>query len=611
MSDTAQMSEHLKTDYRNHTCGSLRATDVGSEVNLAGWAANQRDHGDLIFVDLRDRFGVTQIAISRSELEEDAFKACESIRAEFVLRISGNVGKRKPGAENPDMPTGQVEVNASQVEILSPSKTPPFDVSEFCKAGEEQRLKYRYLDLRRPPLQRNMMIRHKAAAAARSYLNSLDFMEIETPMLAKSTPEGARDYLVPSRLYHGKFYALPQSPQLFKQLLMVAGYDRYYQIARCMRDEDLRADRQPEFTQIDIEMSFAGQEDVFAMTEGLMQTMFREAIGAEIPTPFPRLTHAEAMRRWGCDKPDLRFELELVDISALAVESDFKVFKSVVEKGGMVKALNAKGAATLSRKQIDGLGTTAGVYGAKGLAWIKINEGKLTSPIVKFFDEGLMEKIVEALDGQDGDLLLFVADVPAVTNAALNAVRNQLGRDLGLIKEGDFKFLWVTDFPLFGWSAEEKRWNSEHHPFTAPYWEDLDKLESDPGNIRSQSYDIILNGVEAGSGSVRIHDPRIQKRIFDALQLDPAEVQQRFGFFTDALEYGTPPHAGIAPGFDRLIAMMVGLDSIRDVIAFPKTQRAIDPMTGAPGDVDQKQMDELGISVDQDETEDPGQADGE
>ncbi len=597
MSDTAQVPEHLKTKYRNHTCGSLRASNMGSEINLAGWAANQRDHGDLIFVDLRDRFGVTQVAISKSEVDEATFKACEAVRAEFVLGVTGTVQKRKAGAENPDLPTGEIELVASKVEIFSPAKTPPFDVSEHCKAGEEQRLKYRYLDLRRPPLQRNMMIRHKAAAAVRSYLNSLDFMEIETPMLAKSTPEGARDYLVPSRLYHGKFYALPQSPQLFKQLLMVAGYDRYYQIARCMRDEDLRADRQPEFTQIDIEMSFAGQEDVFTMTEGLMATMVKAAIDVDVETPFPRLTYAEAMDRFGCDKPDMRFGLELADISELAAESDFKVFKTVVEKGGMVKAINAKGAATLSRRQIDELGATAGVYGAKGLAWIKIDGDNLNSPIVKFFDEDLMSRIVEKLGGEDEDLLLFVADVKNVTNASLNAVRNKLGRDLGLIKDKDFKFLWVTDFPLFGWSEEEKRWMSEHHPFTAPYWEDLDKMESDPGNVRSQSYDIVLNGVEAGSGSVRIHDPRVQKQVFAALKLDPEEVKQRFGFFTDALEYGTPPHAGIAPGFDRLVAIMCGLESIRDVIAFPKTQRAIDPMTEAPGPVDDKQMEDLGLAV--------------
>ena len=476
MSDGAQMPVHLKTRYRNHTCGSLRASDVGSEVSLAGWAANQRDHGDLIFVDLRDRFGVTQVAIGKSEVDAATFKACEGVRAEFVLSVAGTVRKRKEGAENPDLPTGQIELAAQKVDVLAPAKTPPFDVSEHCKAGEEQRLKYRYLDLRRPPLQRNMMIRHRAAAAVRSYLNSLDFLEIETPMLAKSTPEGARDYLVPSRLYHGRFYALPQSPQLFKQLLMVAGYDRYYQIARCMRDEDLRADRQPEFTQIDIEMSFAGQEDVFTMTEGLMASMVKAAIDVDVETPFPRLTYAEAMDRFGCDKPDMRFDLELVDISELAVQSDFKVFKTVVEKGGIVKAINARGAATLSRKQIDELGEAAAVYGAKGLAWIKIDGGKLNSPIVKFFDEGLMAKIVDRLGGRDGDLLLFVADVKNVTNASLNAVRNKLGRDLGLINENEFKFLWVTDFPLFGWSEEEKRWMSEHHPFTAPYWEDLDKL---------------------------------------------------------------------------------------------------------------------------------------
>jgi aspartyl-tRNA synthetase len=598
------MPVHLKTNYRNHTCGSLRVADAGTEVRLSGWAANRRDHGGLIFIDLRDRYGVTQVVIDPKRTDAATFGAAESVRSEFVLAVCGRVEKRLEGKENPDLPTGGIEVVAAKLEVLSPARTPPFDVSEHCKAGEEQRLRYRYLDLRRPPLQRFMAVRHRAAQAVRGYLNALDFMEIETPMLAKSTPEGARDYLVPSRLYHGRFYALPQSPQLFKQLLMVAGFDRYYQIARCMRDEDLRADRQPEFTQIDIEMSFAGQEDVFPMTEGLLAAMFKAGIGAEVATPFPRLTYAEAMDRFGCDKPDLRFGLELVEVSDLARESDFKVFRSVVENGGMVKAINAKGAATLSRKQIDELGAAAAVYGAKGLAWIKIEAGKLSSPIVKFFSEGLMARIVERLGGADGDLLLFVADVKSVTNASLNAVRGRLGRDLGLIREGEFRFLWVTDFPLFAWDAEGKRWASEHHPFTAPNWEDAEKIESDPAAVRSQSYDVVLNGVEAGSGSVRIHDPRVQRRIFEALHLSTEEINERFGFFTEALEYGTPPHAGIAPGFDRLVAIMNGLDSIRDVIAFPKTQRAIDPMTGAPGDVSERQMKELGLVVVEEDSQD-------
>jgi len=596
------MEKHLQTAYRNHTCGSLRAENAGEEVRLAGWASSRRDHGGLIFIDLRDRFGVTQVVVDPRRAEGAAHEAAESVRAEFVLAVSGVVEKRLEGKGNPDLVTGEIEVVARELKVLSPAKTPPFDISEHCQAGEEQRLKHRYLDLRRPQMREAVITRSRVAAAVREHLNSLGFVEIETPLLAKSTPEGARDYLVPSRLYHGKFYALPQSPQLFKQLLMVSGFDRYYQLARCLRDEDLRGNRQPEHTQIDMEMSFAGQEDVFAVAEGVMRAAFKAGIDYEVRANFPRLTYEEAMSRFGTDKPDLRFGLEMQDVSELARESEFKVFKGAVEKGGIVKALNAKGAAKLSRKQIDELAAAGSVYGAKGLAWIKVEAGgKANSPIAKFFEAGLLGKLIAKLGGEEGDLLLFVADQAAVAGASLAAVRNRLGRDLGLIKPGDFRFLWVTDFPLFAWGEEEKRWVSEHHPFTAPYWEDLDILESDPGKVRSQSYDLVLNGEELASGSVRIHDPRVQKRIFEVLQLSEEEIAERFGFFTEALAYGTPPHAGIAPGFDRVVAVMLGQEGIRDVIAFPKTQRAIDPMTGAPGDVGERQLEELGLSV---ETED-------
>jgi aspartyl-tRNA synthetase len=592
------MPEHLRTKYRDHTCGSLRAGDDGAEVRLSGWAANRRDHGGLVFIDLRDRYGVTQVVVDPQRASAATHAAAESVRAEFVLRVAGAVAKRLAGKENPHIATGAIEVVARELEVLSPAKTPPFEISEFCQAGEEQRLKYRYLDLRRPQLQKAIAMRHRAAQAVRAHLNALDFLEIETPLLAKSTPEGARDYLVPSRLYHGKFYALPQSPQLFKQLLMVAGYDRYYQIARCMRDEDLRADRQPEFTQIDLEMSYAGQEDVFRVTEGLMAAMFKAACGAEIPIPFPRLAYAEAMARFGCDKPDLRYGLELGEVTDLVKDCEFKIFREVLAAGGVVKGLCATGAAGYSRKQVDELAAAAAVYGVKGLAPIKVEAGgKLASPIAKFFAPELLAKVVARLGGKEGDLVLMVADVRKVADAGLSAVRNKLGRDLKLVREGDFRFLWVTDFPLFAWDTEEKRWASEHHPFTAPNWDDLALIDSEPGKVRSQSYDAVLNGSEVASGSVRIHDPRLQRRIFDVLQLTPEEVESRFGFFTEALSYGTPPHAGIAPGFDRLVAIMNGLDSIRDVIAFPKTQRAIDPMTGAPGDVSARQMKELGLSV--------------
>ena len=590
------------TLYRTRTCGELTAVDVGKTVKLAGWAAYRRDFGGLIFIDLRDRFGITQVVVDPQRASKETHAAAESVRAEFVLGVTGKVQRRLEGKENPNIPTGQIEVVADTVEVLSVAQTPPFEITDRCKANEDLRMKYRYLDLRRPEMNERMVMRHRVALAVREYLASEGFLEIETPILAKSTPEGARDYLVPSRLYHGKFYALPQSPQLFKQLLMVAGFDRYFQIAKCMRDEDLRGNRQPEFTQIDLEMSFAGQEDVFRVTEGMMAAAFKAGIGYELKTPFARMTYKEVMDRYGSDKPDLRFGLELRDVSDIVKDAEFKVFREAVAKGGMVKGLCATGAGGFSRKQIDDLTAAAGVFGARGLAWIKIEAGgKLNSPIAKFFSPDVLAKIVERLGGKEGDLLLFVADVPKVVNNALSAVRSKLGADLGLAREGEFACLWVTDFPLFAWDDEEKRWASEHHPFTAPNWDDLQYLESDPARVRSQSYDLVINDWEMASGSVRIHDTRLQKKIFEILKLSEEDIQKRFGFFTEALAYGTPPHAGIAPGLDRLLARMLGLSSIAEIMAFPKTQRAIDAMTGAPGDVSERQLKELGIVVVQEE----------
>ena len=586
------------TAYRTHTCGALTAADVGQSVRLAGWAANRRDHGGLVFIDLRDRFGLTQVVVDPQRASKETHAAAESVRAEFVLAVAGKVQRRLAGKENPNLATGAIEVVAEKLEVLSPAQTPPFEISDHCQVGEDLRFKYRYLDLRRPEMRDRLLVRHRVALAVRQHLAAEGFVEIETPILAKSTPEGARDYLVPSRLYPGKFYALPQSPQLFKQLLMVAGFDRYFQIAKCLRDEDLRGNRQPEHTQIDMEMSFAGQEDVFRVGEGVMRAAFQAGIGLEIQTPFPRMTYAEAMARFGCDKPDLRFGLELVEVTELAKESEFKIFREAVASGGVVKGLCATGAGALSRKQIDELAAAAAVFGARGVSWVKVEaDGKLNSPIAKFFAPEILGKVVTRLGGRPGDLLLLVADGRKVADSSLAAVRNKLGKDLGLIKPGEFRFLWLTDFPLFAWDQEEQRWVSEHHPFTAPNWADLDILESDPARVRSQSYDLVLNGEEMASGSVRIHDPRLQKRIFQALKLSEEDIKARFGFFTEALTYGTPPHAGIAPGLDRLVTRMLGLAAIAEVMAFPKTQRAIDAMTGAPGEVSERQLKELGLVI--------------
>ncbi|HOX05403.1 MAG TPA: aspartate--tRNA ligase [Planctomycetota bacterium] len=594
--------QSLETLYRSHSCGALTAADVGATVKLAGWAANRRDFGGLIFIDLRDRYGITQVVVDPQRASKETHAAAESVRMEFVLGVTGKVQRRLAGKENPNLPTGQIEVIAEKVEVLSVAQTPPFEITDRCKANEDLRLKYRYLDLRRPEMNARMVMRHRVALAVRDYLSAQGFVEIETPILAKSTPEGARDYLVPSRLYHGKFYALPQSPQLFKQLLMVAGFDRYFQIAKCMRDEDLRGNRQPEFTQIDLEMSYAGQEDVFRVTEGMMAAAFKAGINYDLKVPFARLTYKECMDRFGSDKPDLRFGLELREVSDLVKDAEFKVFREAVAKGGIVKGLAATGAGAYSRKQIDDLTAAAAVFGARGLAWLKLEaDGKASGPIAKFFAADLTARLVERLGGKPGDLLLFVADSAKVANNSLSAVRSKLGADLGLAKDGEFACLWVTDFPLFAWDEEEKRWASEHHPFTAPNWDDLQHLDTDPAKVRSQSYDLVINDWEMASGSVRIHDSRLQKKIFEILKLSEDEIQKRFGFFTEALSYGTPPHAGIAPGLDRLLARMLSLSSIAEIMAFPKTQRAIDAMTGAPGDVSERQLKELGIVIPEEE----------
>ncbi len=589
---------------RTHTCGELKKANVGQTVTLAGWVQNRRDHGSLMFIDLRDRYGLSQIVFDTEKPE--VLRLGQDVRAEWVLQVTGKVLARPDDMVNPKMATGEIELAVESFQVFSKSAALPFEVDEHAKVGEEARLTYRYLDLRRPTMQHNLATRHKFIHAIRETMNEQGFLEIETPILAKSTPEGARDYLVPSRVHWGHYYALPQSPQLFKQLCMIGGCDRYYQIARCFRDEDLRADRQPEFTQLDLEMSFADQEDVFAVAEACMKAGFKAAIGADIATPFPRMTYHEAMDKYGCDKPDLRFGLELHDLSDLVAEVEFKVFRAVLSSGGMVKGIVIPGGDGFSRKELDvELLDVAKPYGAKGLAWIKITpEGEYTGAPVKFFSKEQIDAIRDRMGAKPGDAMAFSADKKRIVNASLAAVRNYLGQvKLGLTKPGDFKFTWVTDFPAFEWAPEDKRWQSAHHPFTSVNEEDMESmLAADPTKedcglekVRSAAYDMVLNGSEVASGSVRIHDAVQQKKVFQVLKLSEAEVTERFGFFTEALRYGTPPHAGIAPGIDRLVAMMLGYDSIREVIAFPKNAKAVDLMSGAPGTVDAIQVKELGI----------------
>ena len=569
---------------------------MGKEVAVMGWVHKRRNLGSLLFVDLRDRTGLLQIVFG-DQTDREVFDKAETIRNEYVIAVKGEVAPRAPEAVNPSMKTGRIEILATELRILSSSETPPFHIEENSGVNEATRLKYRYLDLRRPDMQENLMLRHKVAKIARDYFDENGFLEIETPVLIKSTPEGARDYLVPSRVHPGKFYALPQSPQLFKQLLMVAGYDRYFQVAKCFRDEDLRADRQPEFTQLDLEMSFVDVDDVITINEGFIKKAFKEALGVDIETPFPRMPYREAMERFGSDKPDMRFGMELVDVSDLVKECGFRVFSDAVTGGGSVRAINAKGCGGFSRKEIDSLGEFVKTYGAKGLAWIVVEEDGIRSPIAKFFSEEEMAALLKRTCAEPGDLICFVADKDQVVFDSLGELRVEIAKRLGILDDREFKFLWVTEFPLFEFDEEENRWTARHHPFTSPMDEDLEFLESDPGRVRSKAYDVVLNGTELGGGSIRIHMQDLQQRMFSLLGLSEEEARNKFGYLLEAFKYGVPPHGGMAYGLDRMIMLMAGRSNIRDVIAFPKVQNASDLMTEAPDVVDPKQLEELHIKV--------------
>ncbi|MBI5213716.1 MAG: aspartate--tRNA ligase [Nitrospirae bacterium] len=644
---------------RDKWCGEIRESDIGSNMSLAGWVFRRRDHGGLIFIDVRDRSGISQIVFS-PEVSRETHERAHDLRSEFVISVSGEVRKRPDGTENPNLPTGMVELYVKKLDVLNESAPLPFPMEEAAETSESLRLRNRYLDLRRPELQRNLIVRHKAAKIIRDYLDGHGFLEIETPMLTKSTPEGARDYLVPSRLNPGHFYALPQSPQLFKQILMAAGLERYFQIVKCFRDEDLRADRQPEFTQVDMEMSFADREDVITVVEGMIKMVFKKVLDIDIEAPFQRLGYSESMERFGNDKPDLRFGLELKDMADLAARGSFKVFLDAVQSGGRVKAINGKGMAGFSRKEIDMLTQEAQSFGAKGLAWIKVKNG-FESPIAKFFPEDVLRQMAERLDASEGDMMLFVADKEKVVHDVLSRMRLELGKRRNLIKDDVFKFVWIIDFPLFEWDKEEGRFQAMHHPFTSPTDEDTEKmlkLKSDVNNtphphplpqgarghreeisparengtailppptkenrtailpppltgggegegekgilssLKAKAYDIVLNGYEIGGGSIRIHNPVVQKKMFEILGIADEDANLKFGFLLDALQYGAPPHGGIALGLDRLVMLMVGAHSIRDVIAFPKTQKAVCLMSGAPSTVEQKQLRELNIRLD-------------
>lgn len=587
------MGESIKGMKRTQYCGDLRKTNVGEQVVIAGWIQRRRDLGGLIFVDVRDRSGLVQVVFD-PQGDQDLFKKAEGLRGEYCIALRGEVKERPE--KNPNLPSGEIEIHATGLRILNESKTPPIYIQDEINVNEDLRLKYRYLDLRRPVMQRNLILRHKVTMLVRQYLDRMGFLEIETPMLTKSTPEGARDYLVASRVQPGKFFALPQSPQIFKQILMVAGMEKYFQIVRCFRDEDLRADRQPEFTQIDIEMSFITQEEIINMMEKMVIEVFT-TLGYNISDSFPRMTYADAMNEYGSDKPDIRFGMKLTDVAEAVRNVDFKVFAAALANGGQVKGIRAEGCADFSRKEIDDLTQYASIFGAKGLAWIALKEGEIKSPIAKFFKEEELRALIAAMDGRVGDLLLFVADSPKVVAAALGALRLKLGRQLGLIKEDQFSFLWVTEFPLVEWDDDAKRYVSLHHPFTHPMEEDLHYMESDPGQMRAQAYDLVLNGVELGGGSVRIHDSGLQKRVFEMLNLSESEINDKFGFLLEAFQYGTPPHGGIAFGLDRMIMLMARRDSIRDVIAFPKTASATDLMVDAPSHVHEEQLRELNIQM--------------
>ena len=590
------MSDTLGEMRKTHTCCELEADDVGKEVVLMGWVQRRRDHGGVIFIDLRDREGITQVVFN-PDVDKKVHEKAHVIRNEYVLGVRGKVDNRPEGMINPKLKTGEIEVLVTQLKILNAAQTPPFLIEDKVDVSETIRLKYRHLDLRRPGLQHNIILRHKASATLRNYLNNSGFLEIETPVLTRSTPEGARDYLVPSRVNPGQFYALPQSPQIFKQLLMISGFDRYYQIVRCFRDEDLRADRQPEFTQIDMEMSFVGEDDIMAVSEGMMEALFKDVLDIDLKPPFLRLTYDEAVGRYGLDKPDTRFDLELKDISDIVKDTGFKLFSSVVKKGGIVKALNAKGCIDFSRKEIDDLTEFVAVYRAKGLAWIKVRENEWQSPIAKFFTDNEKAALARRIDMEPGDLVFFVADQPKIANEALGQLRNLLGRKLGLIDKSVFNFVWITEFPLLEYDETGKRFQALHHPFTAPLEEDYGLLTDDPLKVKSRAYDLVLNGSEIGGGSIRIHQKDIQEKVFEALGLKRKTYEQKFDFLLSALESGAPPHGGIAFGFDRLVMLLCRQSSIRDVIAFPKTQKAACLLTNAPSKADKTQLEELYLKV--------------
>ncbi|MGC1274058.1 MAG: aspartate--tRNA ligase [Planctomycetaceae bacterium] len=605
---------------RTHTCGELRAEQAGLAVTLCGWVDEYRDHAGIVFIDLRDRYGLTQVKFALSDAGQTQTLA-RSLRHEDVIRVTGEVVERPADMHNPKLPTGDVEVRGATLELLNKSLTPPFQPNGRELPNEELRLTYRFLDLRRTELQKNLILRHKLAKLTRDYFDAQGFLEIETPMLGKSTPEGARDYLVPSRVHPGHFYALPQSPQIYKQILMVAGYDRYYQIARCFRDEDLRADRQPEFSQIDVEMAFVEREDVLTAIDGLVETFAREIRGQQVKLPLQRISYADAMEHYGSDKPDLRFGMTLIDVAEIAKDCGFGVFKSAIESKGRVRGFCAPQAADkYSRKDIDGLTMFVKDYGAKGLAFFRVKSKPvgeqgtgdeqtsaprpstldpqplmLDSPIAKFFSDEHQQALIAKLDAKDGDLLFFVADQPKVTTAALGALRARLGKELKLYDPNEFSCFWVLDFPLVTWNEDENRWDAEHHPFCSVYPEDVPYLKTDPSKVRALSYDLVCNGYEAASGSIRIHDPKVQQQVFDLIGVSREDAEERFSFLLDALRYGAPPHGGIALGLDRWVMLFAGGDNIRDVIAFPKTQKASDLMSGAPGPVDEKQLHELHV----------------
>lgn len=581
---------------RSHHCGQLTPEQIGQTVTLSGWVQTRRDLGGVLFIDLRDRSGIVQIVFN-PDYSGEALQIADKVRSEYVLSVTGKVVKRDEETVNRNLPTGEIEVQITAIEVLNAAKTPPFFIEDGVEVDESLRMKYRYLDLRRPEMYKTLLLRSKAAKIFRDFLDGEGFIDVETPILTKSSPEGARDYLVPSRVHEGEFFALPQSPQIYKQLLMVGGIERYYQIARCFRDEDLRADRQPEFTQVDIETSFLPQDELLGMMEKLMQRLLKETVGVDVAIPFQRLTYAEAMGKYGSDKPDLRFGLELVEMNDIVAGSGVKVFASVIEKGGEVKCLNAKGCGTWTRKEIDDLGPYAARYGAKGLAWIQVKDGEFKGPIVKFFSEAEIAAVKERTGAEEGDLLLFSADSKKVVADVLGALRLKIGRQLGLIDDNVFKFAWVTEFPLLGYDEDQKRYVAEHHPFTRPMDEDLHLFDTDPGAIRAQAYDIVLNGYEVGGGSQRIYKREVQEKMFDALGFTPEVAYEKFGYLLDAFEYGTPPHGGIAFGFDRLVMLLAGRTNLRETIAFPKTASATDLLMDAPSPVDAAQLEQLHIKL--------------